>query len=345
MEYSTAQRLIQLSRNQKEQIFFPLLDYIFLKKPNNQHKWKKWQIQPIDGGFNNILYRATSAEGEIAIKITKRDSRDRVGREYNSLEMLYRTGLQIAPIPILLERDRYTNPVVILSWHTGPVSAEIPKNAAEWQCLIQHYVTIHTFVPDKTTAQLPQAALTPTNPQHIIDRIKEEFFHIPLDARSSKLKSVLNQTKQMSFPRWSKPQLTLSRCDPNILNFIRRPKTWVSVDWENRGWGNPFFEIGDLMAHPAYLGVSSKCWNQVIRSYCSQRNDEEAPFRIGTYYRLMLVWWATFFARVQYEISIGLKRQRFVNRPVEWWNSIPIKYEKYLNLAESALLNSSRELV
>jgi hypothetical protein len=98
-----------------------LLD--FLSSNTSQHacEWQGWTINCIDGGANNLLYRATNPHSDLAVKFTVRDERDRAGREYGALLALQQAGLWIAPQPVWLERERYAQPVVVQTWLNGDV--------------------------------------------------------------------------------------------------------------------------------------------------------------------------------------------------------------------------------
>lgn len=74
----------------------------------------------------------------------------------------------------------------------------------------------------------------------------------------SVLHRLISDLQSAAFPAWPPSQLTLCRVDPNLRNFVRRPDGWLSVDWENSGWGDPAFEIADLLAHPTCLVVTGE---------------------------------------------------------------------------------------
>src|SRR5262245_22941297 len=92
-----------------EHNLLPLLDYLAATHHPNLH-WRGWRIARADGSGNNILYRATSDSHDLAVKFTIRDARDRAGREYAALLALHRAGLEVAPAPLFLDRDRYPQP-------------------------------------------------------------------------------------------------------------------------------------------------------------------------------------------------------------------------------------------
>ena len=74
-----------------------------------------WNITPLAGGANNKPYRATGELGDIVVKFTRRDERDRAGREYAALRLLQERAPGLAPRPVLLDRERYARPVVVQS--------------------------------------------------------------------------------------------------------------------------------------------------------------------------------------------------------------------------------------
>lgn len=78
-----------------------------------------WDVRQIAGGANNLIYYAHNGEMELAIKFCVNDERDRAGREYDALRVLQEAGLKLAPRPLLLDRNRYRQPVVVQSWLSG----------------------------------------------------------------------------------------------------------------------------------------------------------------------------------------------------------------------------------
>ena len=202
-------------------------------------RWRQWRVQRIGGSANNIFYRATGSDSDLAVKFTIRDARGRAHREYNALEALRQAGLDVAP-------------------------------------------------------QRPSAPL---------------------------------------LPRLTTPSVALA---PTPLTSLRRPGSWASVDWENAGWGDPAFEIVDLMCHPQYHSAPMMRWQWVIAQYAEVTGDITAVARIHLYYPLMLVWWAARLARMLYEVPLGLDR-RLVARRADWQSNIQARYNRYVRLATAAL--------
>src|SRR5262245_19297074 len=109
---------------------------------------------------------------------------------------------------------------------------------------------------------------------------------------------------------------------------------WASVDWENSGWGDPAFEIADLIAHPAYEHVAWDRWEQLVGAYAERRGDRSAGVRIRAYYTMMLVWWVVRCARYLYEVPRGLD-PRLASRPADWYEETQRRYTQLVARAEA----------
>ena len=313
---------------------YPLLDFLAQNETPTETVWRGWRITRVTGGWNNLLYRATNDACDLAIKFTLRDARDRAGREYNALPALHQAGLNIAPAPILLERERYRLPVVVQTWIAGEVRDAPPRNDDEWTHLLEHYAALAQVTPANTSLALPQAVVTAKNAEEAKARVREQLALGPNEAQNESIATLIQKMEATHFPEWVAPPVILCRVDPNILNFIRRDHIWLSVDWENAGWGDAAFEIADLMAHPSYATVSPARWNWVIEEYCRLMNDTRMEIRIRTYHRIMLVWWVVRCARYLYDIPRG-KDRRLVDHLAERQVDFQAKYEHYLKLVVS----------
>jgi len=92
------------------------LEHLAGSGPDGDEDWRGWQVSRIRGGANNLIYRARRAGGDYAVKFTIRDARDRAGREFASLSALHAAGLNAGPRALLLDRESYAQPVVVLTW-------------------------------------------------------------------------------------------------------------------------------------------------------------------------------------------------------------------------------------
>lgn len=313
----------------------PLLAYLVHTLPTTAITWQAWSVMPIVGGANNRIYRATDTHDDLAIKFTIRDQRDRAGREYAALSALAQVGSAIAPQPILLDRTSYNLPVIVQTWLEGSLLT-LPAQDDEWLALIHHFVTIHAVSPKNTTITLMPAVLNAQSVQACQALVAEQLDHLPSPHQSPALCTLVQHFEKSLPSNWTLPALRLCRVDPNLSNFICRPAGITSIDWENSGWGDPAFEIADIMTHPAYRTIPFSRWTWVIEHYCTTMNDVTAATRIAVYSKTLLVWWTVRFARMLYEVPQGLD-QRLVPRPQNWEQDIRAKYDEYLARAESQM--------
>jgi aminoglycoside phosphotransferase (APT) family kinase protein len=314
-----------------------LIEYLADALPSESITWRDWSVQRVEGGHNNILYHATSGEQDVAIKFTRRDERNRAEREFAALRLLQTRGLHIAPAPLLLDQTSFTHPVIAMTWLDGCVDAAPPTTNEEWRLLVEHFATIHRIKHDDRESIAPVVTAI-SDVEDGKQRLENDFARIPPEGRSPELIEMSEEIGRLNFPVWPTPSLTLCRVDPNILNIVRRPGPWASVDWEYSGWGDPAFEIADLMAHPAYVTVGETTWDHVVELYCQQSDDPVIRERIRAYHLFQLAFWTVLYARKRYEFAAGVpQKARLVQRPPDWAASIPRNYVIYLARTQAYL--------
>jgi len=286
--------------------------------------------------LDRLLFRATGAGGDFAVKFTIRDRRKRAEREYAALRALDQHGSAIAPQPVLLDQNSYPQPVVVQTWLPGESLAAPPSTDDDWSRLIQHLATIHTLTPGLTSIQLAGAVLCAHSDESCRVLVREHLALLPPAAQPPELQALVRRWERSLHRTWATPPVALIRCDPNTSNFMRRTGPWASVDWENSGWGDPAFEIADLMTHPAYMDVPPSRWEWVVERYCGQAHDPSAALRIGVYRKTLLVWWVARFARILHEVPRGRDR-RLVEWPADWEPETRRKYRHYLDQAQAMI--------
>ena len=153
-------------------------------------------------------------------------------------------------------------------------------------------------------------------------------------ARPDSLQALLEWFDAWTPLTWEAPPRAFCRVDANWRNFIRRTSNLASVDWENSGWGDPAFELADLITHPAYEQVPTARWEWLIAAYTEQCGDPSASVRIHTYTTIMLIWWVVRAARYLYEVPCGLD-PRLVQRPPHWQAETQRKYARFVARAQA----------
>jgi len=311
----------------------PLLDYLAHVQLSTSATWQGWHITPIAGGANNRVYRGSGPGGNVAIKFTIRDQRRRAEREYAALRALEQHALAIAPRPVALDTSS-AQPVVVQTWLDGELLRAPPGTDDDWSHLVQHLATIHTVTPANTGITLASAVLAADSAVSCRRLVHEQLALLPPAAQPAELVALVQRLDRRRHRRWPPPPVALCRVDPNTSNFIRRAGPWASVDWENSGWGDPAFEIADLITHPAYLEVAPARWDWVVERYCRLARDTNTALRIGVYRRTLLVWWVARLARVLYDVPRGEDR-RLVAWPADWEAETKRKYQHYLERAQA----------
>ncbi len=313
-----------------------LLRYLDSARPTANETWRGWQITPVTGGANALLYRVTRQPDDYAVKFTLCDERDRAGREYAALSALHQAGLRIAPEPIWLDRAQYTQPVVVQSWLDGKMLDGPPQSDFEWAALLEHYCAIHSVTPDRTAVALTSGVLNVSSGEAGKTLVREHSSRLPTDARPRSLRDLLVRFDHWSSASWPSPPRTLVRVDGNWRNFLCRGGSLASVDWEYSDWGDPAFELSELAIHPAYEGVPDSRWDQFTAAYAQRRGDPTLTLRVQTYTTIMLVWWVVRWARYLHEVPLGLDT-RLVSRPEGWLAGVERQYQRYLAQAEAHL--------
>jgi len=112
-----------------------LLAYLGSRPENGL--FQTWRIVRIEGGANNLIYRVTNSQADLAFKFTIDDARHHANREYHALLALQQAGLDIAPVPVFLDETTYALPVVVQTWLDGEASAIHPQNDEEWDRLLK----------------------------------------------------------------------------------------------------------------------------------------------------------------------------------------------------------------
>ncbi|MBN1660712.1 MAG: aminoglycoside phosphotransferase family protein [Anaerolineae bacterium] len=315
-----------------EQALRRLLDHLDSRPEVEDGQWHGWEIRRIGGGRNNLLYRATTMGCDMACKFTMDDGRDRAGREFNALTVLRQAGLDVAPEPIFLDRASYRQPVVVQTWLAGD-GGTMPETDTDWQGVARHLAQVHSITPGTTSVDLPTCTVHARTAEQGKARVRDQVALLPDTAQPHTLRMLLGRLEAAEFPGWAESPVTLCRLDNNVDNYIQRPGAWASVDWEYSGWGDPAFDVANLVTHVSWMSVAQERWDGFVDSYCALVDDETAAMRISVYCKILVVWWAARLARYLHDIPSG-RDTRLVIWPEGWREDIEAKYAHYVNLAQ-----------
>ncbi len=132
-----------------------------------------WTLNRVYGGMNGIIYRAESAfHGQsLAVKIRKRDSRNRAEREFAALQALAVLSEPVAPAPVGIYNDlpEFPGDIVIASWVDGVVLNQLAgSDCSLWERILTTCARIHAVKPGDTSV-IRDAVVPVRSAQGVID--------------------------------------------------------------------------------------------------------------------------------------------------------------------------------
>lgn len=252
-----------------------------------------WHIQLAARGMNGLVFHATHADGrDYAVKVTRRDPRQRAIREFTALTTLHRTG--IAPRPIACHPeipDLPDSSITVTEWLDAmPFD---PPDTLTGHRRIQHTLTVaHHIAPDATPTAIMPAALYVQHPVDLLEDLERRYAALPHDYPH--LRTLINRAEHFSPSHWdTPPRLGLIQCEAWPANALDTGEHLYLVDWENSGWGDPAFEIADMAAKPRFGSDLTEAEFQTLACDHAERlHDPTLPDRAMHYRRLMVIWWA-----------------------------------------------------
>ncbi len=252
--------------------------------------------------MNGLVFRARHADGyDLALKISKRDERDRAGREYDSTKALHESGRDIASRPFHLERDSADFPgdVVISEWLPGQALDRPPpsNDRTAWSAILYAMSQSHCLTPEKSPVPLRNAVMDVREPIDLLNYIMGWLEKLPQGEIGAlhydQLQRLCDHVQSMTSPRWTHPApIGLIQCDVNPNNTLLHEGKIYLVDWENSGWSDPAFDLADLFAKPNFgepIAENDRAW--IRAEHGRLLNDPHLPERCALYERLLIVWW------------------------------------------------------
>lgn len=259
-----------------------------------------WALRRIYGGMNGITYRAENVAEEqlFALKIRKRDERGRAGREFAALQALSALNEPPAPAPVALYIDlpQFPGDVVISSWIEGVVLDELHGGDHDlWERILTACARVHSIKPGDA-ANLRDAVQRIYSSADLVEELDRRYARLPDGQLGEMTKAEIGDWLALFKEHAAQKgcvadRLYLMICDTNPTNMIDSEGRIVIVDWESSGWGDPAFDIADLLVRPncASLSESERRW--VMERYAEMMDDNGIIERIAIYERLMLVFW------------------------------------------------------
>lgn len=252
--------------------------------------------------MNGLVYRAEYANGaDLAVKLSKRDDRDRAGRAFMATSALYKLGCRVTAEPLHYEfkiPEASGMSAFVCSWIPGKTlqTPPPPQDKRGWRDILYALGEAHKVKPHQTALNIPNAVMPIQHPVDVLIVLEQRRTRLPegrIGALSSGQLDYLLHVLASSVPHeWERPApIGLILCDPNPTNMIAHRGNIYLVDWENSGWADPAFEIGDLCAQPSYFDLPEDHRQWLRAEHGRILNDGWLAPRAEIYERMMNVFW------------------------------------------------------
>ncbi|NDJ54879.1 MAG: aminoglycoside phosphotransferase family protein [Chloroflexi bacterium] len=258
-----------------------------------------WMIERVALSANGLIYRAASSSETLGIKISRRDDRDRAGREYATMTALRAAGETISARPVQLVRNHPTLPgdALIYEWIPGEALTQAPSadEADLWEAILYALSITERFSPGDTSHLIRPAVMNVFDASDLLRVTRERFksiFSQPEGIPLDDIEDMLTRVERAAPLQWGQPAPPhLIHCDSNPENMILHKGVVYLIDWENAGWADAAFDIGDLCAHPAYLDLPEDHLKWIKESMGAALKDSTYLQRATVYQRMMWAWW------------------------------------------------------
>lgn len=267
----------------------------------DQISHRHWNLRRIYGGMNGITYCADNSlvvGDSLAVKIRKRDERNRALREFSALRALQHLSNPVAPDPISIHTNVEYLPgdVVISSWVEGYVLSDLSDaSRTTWERILNTLSSIHSIRP-VDAPNLVDAVWPVRSASDVIVEIEKRFMRLPEGQLGEITKAGIGELFTEFKARRVKStqpvqQVGLILCDTNPSNMIERDGRILIVDWENSGWADTAFDIADLLVRPECADLSPDMHNWILGRYSELMESPDISERILMYEHLMLIFW------------------------------------------------------
>ena len=223
-------------------------------------------VRRISGGANNALYRVDIDGRSLACKLCVNDDRRRAAREFHTMCLLHKAGLDIAPSPLSLDETCRVIPfpVVTYEWLEGE-SMRPPFTEQQFSAVLDRIGCLLELRPsDFPEFELPDTVFHWFDFRLYVDEQRRFLAdygpwlvaHEPdgrasLDRLTRLVARCAEEVRATRVdPGRARVPLRLCRADWNLANAIACDDGHLRwVDWEYAGWGDPALELSDLRWH------------------------------------------------------------------------------------------------
>lgn len=229
-------------------------------------------LEPLAGGRNSRVFRAQLDNGRsVAVKVCFRhpsDPRDRIGVEFDALQLMWKNGFRDVPQPLAANRSEG---VALYDFIPGGEPGQI--RAADIDALVDFLARLRDLAGQPDCRKLGPASEACFSVAAMVDVLRARRARLTTPEGGAKQLAALHAFLRDEFDpaldllvRWTRAKLprggfarelsqadrTLSPSDFGFHNAVRqREGGIVWLDFEYFGWDDPAKMIVDFLLHPA----------------------------------------------------------------------------------------------
>jgi len=297
-------------------------------------------LEKLDSGTNHQVFKYKHSNDEYLLKMASQNKSIRLAKELLALIFMDTQDEKLAPKPIAFFREKDNLSVLIAEWIQGKVYQEPPQQDSEWVQIVEHYFRIHSNSPSFHNIYVQSAYQNPCSKQKSKKFIESQIGKVPKEFWPNEIKALLKLWEEKTFINWSTPKVAFCRGDGNFTNLIMISKGIISVDWEFSGWGDPYFDLASLLAHPAYVDSNLSKVQWVADYYNGLDKQKDFHQKINDYLLTLFIYWAARYLNLLYNTD-QTKTFNWRDRP----SLRQENYEKYVKRGWDILSDFNRKFV
>lgn len=222
-----------------------------------------WGLRPLSGGRNNHVYAWAGPDGDICIKIyRKNDGRRRSEREWHALSAIARHGTRhYAPTPLWLD-DQDDQPALGMSLVPGTPITDLADISGTLKALAEATRAMQTIPLAEPLASLDRIDSAAHYMIRLTDVWPQQLADHPDDPQTPTMRALLSQWERSGDADiLARPApAVFSRGDSNLLNWHHAADQIFCVDFEFAGRSDVAVDAADHTEHISARDFPDDVW-------------------------------------------------------------------------------------
>ena len=245
--------------------------------------------RPLQGGFNNKVYRIECRSRQYCLKFYKVDDRPRAQREWAALRFLARRGFDYAPTPFYYEEDPRA-PLVVMEFFEGVQLGRAHLFREQLDMLVRRVKELQAIAYEPGIEGL--AALEGLT--RLEGMVSFMAAADPLCREGEECLELWGKWMRGEEPAMVRTPagLIFTRMDTNLDNCLWDGQNLRFVDLEYGGWTDQAFDLAEQVEHDQSRGTPDETWAYFVEQFDL---GSEERCRLVAARRVMAFFWARLF--------------------------------------------------